>query len=185
MKIAYALLYPGEEENSNQMRALRATDPVDIIVDTLNGSAPKRRNRTRMLRELKRGSRLAVERGERLVDSVDELFDLIFILRETECSLVFIAEGLTFNGESAIELGLVKSLKTDLAKRSRRFSLSRFRANGGRAGRKSVVDEQKLLQAKMLFNQGTPIPEVAAIIGCSKRTAGRIKNGEHVSCMHR
>jgi len=166
----------------------RGFDFHDEYVDRITGSAEKRRELDRLVKDARLGKFkvVVIYALDRIARDTRFLLNLIHELEGYGVSLISLRESVDLTtpvGRAVLQiLGSISELEKNLISERIKTALAvkkltaQKTGSGWRCGRKPV-DHEKVEHAKALLAQGKSIRETASIVGLGKSTVERIKRG--------
>ena len=179
MLIGYARVSTGEQDLALQLDALKAAGCARWFSDTASGSLQDRPQLKRALEELRDGEdTLVVWRLDRLGRSLRHLIELIGELERRRLGFRSLTEGIdttTSSGRLVFHIfGAIAEFERQLIRERRQAGLMAARARGRRAGRRTVITEDKLRVARELLAGGQhTMGQIAGTIGVGRATLYR------------
>ena len=182
MKVGYARVSTDEQTTALQRDALRAAGCERIFEDRgVSGAVTNRPQLDRCFAALGAGDVLVVWKLDRLGRSLSHLLELADQLRERGVGFQSLSEAIdTTTPQGTLVFHLLGALaQFERSLIAERTSAGRAAAmkRGVRFGRPARLTAQQLAHARKLIDEGTPVPEVASLLGVSRATAYRALSG--------
>jgi len=178
-RIGYARVSTDDQTTALQADALKATGCERVFEDrNVSGAMTKRPQLDRCMKHVQSGDVLVVWKLDRLGRSLGHLIELVAGLQERRVGFQSLTEAIDTTTPQGI---LVFHLMGALAQFER--SLIAERTGAGRAaakkrgvrfGRPRRLTDAQVAHARKLAESGTPMPEIADLMGISRATAYRM-----------
>jgi Enterobacteriaceae phage serine recombinase len=178
-KIGYARVSTDDQSTALQADALKAVGCEVVFEDrNVSGAITKRPQLDRCMKRLQSGDVLVVWKLDRLGRSLGHLIELVAGLEERRVGFQSITEAIdttTPHGTLLFHLmgALAQFERSLIAERTGAGRIA-ARNRGVRFGRPRQLSDAQVAHARKLAQAGTPMPEVAALMGVSRATAYRI-----------
>jgi len=177
MRIGYARVSTLDQSLSLQEDALRAAGCGKIFTDVASGARTDRPGLEDLLNYVRPGDMLVVWKLDRLGRSLPHLIETVNDLNKRGVGLRSLKEKI--ETESAAGrmffniMAVLAQFERELIQERTKAGLASARARGRMGGRKPILTDSKLAQAKTLLNGGTKFIEVCRTLQCSPRTLRR------------
>ena len=160
-----------------QHDALSAAGCWRTFTDTASGSKTDRPELGEVLAALRPGDTLVVWRLDRLGRSLPHLIETVRGLEARGVGFRSLQESIdttTPGGRLVFHVfASLAEFERDLIRERTHAGLAAARARGRKGGRPTVVTPAKAKQARKMIDEGTPLAEVAAVVGVSRSTLYR------------
>jgi len=170
--IGYARVSTADQNLSLQLDALRAAGCARIFEDRVSGAKENRPGLNAALAWLREQDTLAVWRLDRLGRSMPHLVGTVRDLERAGVGFRSLTEGIdttTPGGTLVFHIfGALAQFERDLIRERTRAGLSAATVRGRRGGRRPVMTEARLRQARTLLAHGLTVREAAARIKVGK-----------------
>ena len=177
MRVGYARVSTLDQSLNLQEDALRQAGCGKIFTDTASGVRTDRPGLDDLLNYLRPGDTLVVWKLDRLGRSLPHLVELVGQLSKRGVALRSVKEKIdTESAAGRMFLNIMASLaqfERELIQERTKAGLAAARARGRLGGRKPILSESKLSQARTLLAANTPFIEVCRTLQCSPRTLRR------------
>ncbi len=175
--IGYARVSTGDQTTDLQVDALTRAGCERILTETASGAKTDRPILAATLGILQPGDTLVVWRLDRLGRSLPHLLETMRVLQEKEIEF----RSLTENIDTSSAMGklifhvsaALAEFERELIRERTRAGLAAARARGRTGGRASVMTAKRLTEARRMMAEGTPVKEVAEVLGVSRATLYR------------
>ena len=173
MKIGYARCSTLDQNPALQIDALRKAGCEKIFTDEgVSGAATKRPQLDACLKALKKGDVLTVWRLDRLGRSLSHLMQITKHLGDSGVGFQSLSEAIdTTSATGKLLLHLLgavaefeRSLIVERTKAGRAAAVRR----GVRFGRMPTITPKQAAHARKMRDAGEAVPDIAAVIGCSR-----------------
>ena len=175
--LGYARVSTLEQDAALQHDALRAAGCFRSWTDTASGSLTDRPELGAVMDALRPGDTLVVWRLDRLGRSLPHLIGIVRSLAERGVGFRSLQEAIdttTPGGRLVFHIfGSLAEFERDLIRERTMAGLAAARRRGRVGGRPSVMTEAKTKQAARMVKAGTPLTEVADVLGVSRTTLYR------------
>ncbi len=175
--LGYARVSTTVQDPVLQLDALSAAGCWRTWTDTASGSRSERPQLVEVMAALRPGDTLTVWRLDRLGRSLPHLIETVRGLVERGVGFRSLQESIdttTPGGRLVFHIfGSLAEFERDLIRERTYAGLAAARARGRRGGRPSVMTAVKRKQATRMIAEGTPLSEVAAVVGVSRSTLYR------------
>lgn len=178
-KVGYSRVSTGKQEQRMQIQALK-DEGCDYVVSEVGSGADQnaRPQLASLIASLAEGDTLVVWRMDRLARSVKELTGIATNLQDRGISLRSLTEHIdttTPHGRMIFHFfALLAQFERDLIVERTRAGLEAARAKGRRGGRKRLLSESQLKQARRWLDAGQMTQQQAArALGVSRATLAR------------
>ena len=183
-KYGYARVSTSRQHTDNQIADLRREGvPEDsIVTETISGATPwkSRPELKRLVRKLHTGDTLTVAKLDRLGRNALDVLNLIDVLKKRQISVRILNLGIDTSGAGGklflLLLAGFAEFERNIIRERVIAGLETARAKGTRLGRRPMLPEDGLAQARRLKAQGLSAREVAGLMHISKMTAWRAMN---------
>ena len=178
-KIGYARVSTDDQTTALQTDALQAAGCVHVFSDrNVSGAMTNRPQLDRCMKQLRAGDVLVVWKLDRLGRSLGHLIELVAGLKERGVGFLSLTEAIdttTPQGELVFHvLGALAQFERSLIAERTAAGRVAARKRGVRFGRPRALTDAQVAHARSLAQGGTPMPEVAALMGVSRATAYRM-----------
>jgi len=175
--LGYARVSTTVQDPALQHDALSAAGCWRTFTDTASGSRTDRPQLGEVMAALRPGDTLAVWRLDRLGRSLPHLIDTVRGLEARGVGFRSLQEAIdttTPGGRLVFHVfASLAEFERDLIRERTQAGLSAARARGRMGGRPTVLTPAKAKQARKMIAEGTPIVEVATVVGVSRSTLYR------------
>jgi DNA invertase Pin-like site-specific DNA recombinase len=175
--LGYARVSTTVQDPALQHDALSAVGCWRTWTDTASGSRTDRPQLAEVMAALRAGDALAVWRLDRLGRSLPHLIDTVRGLESRGVGFRSLQESIdttTPGGRLVFHVfASLAEFERDLIRERTQAGLSAARARGRMGGRPTVLTPVKAKQARKMIAEGTPIVEVATVLGVSRSTLYR------------
>ena len=175
--LGYARVSTLEQDAALQHDALSAAGCFRTWTDTASGSLTDRPELAALMDALRPGDTLVVWRLDRLGRSLPHLIETVRGLAERGIgfrSLQELIDTTTPGGRLVFHIfGSLAEFERDLIRERTMAGLAAARRRGRVGGRPTVMTEAKTKQAARMVKAGTPLTEVAEVLGVSRTTLYR------------
>ena len=175
--LGYARVSTLEQDAALQHDALRAAGCFRSWTDTASGSLTERPELGAVMDALRPGDTLVVWRLDRLGRSLPHLIETVRGLAERGMGFRSLQENIdttTPGGRLVFHVfGSLAEFERDLIRERTMAGLAAARRRGRVGGRPTVMTEAKTKQAARMVKAGTPLTEVADVLGVSRTTLYR------------
>ena len=175
--LGYARVSTTVQDSALQHDALRAAGCRWVWTDTASGSKTDRPELTEVMAALSEGDTLCVWRLDRLGRSLPHLIETVRGLEERGVGFRSLQEAIdttTPGGRLVFHIfGSLAEFERDLIRERTQAGLTAARARGRLGGRPTVMTPGKARQARKMIAEGTPLSEVADVVGVSRSTLYR------------
>lgn len=177
MLVGYCRVSTNDQNLDLQRDALRKAGCERVFSDTTSGISRERSGLSDALRALQRGDTLVVWKLDRLGRSLAHLIDVVSDLEARGVGFRSLTESLdttTAGGRLVFHVfAALGEFERDLIRERTKAGLVAARQRGRIGGRPRLVTTDKLDAAKKLLASGTPIGDVARVIGVGRSTLYR------------
>jgi len=178
--LGYARVSTTVQDPALQHDALRAAGCRWVWTDTASGSRADRPQLLEVMAALGEGDTLCTWRLDRLGRSLPHLIDTVRGLEDRGVGFRSLQESIdttTPGGRLVFHIfGSLAEFERDLIQERTKAGLSAARARGRLGGRPTVLTAAKAKQAQRMIAEGTPLVEVATVVGVSRSTLYRRLN---------
>lgn len=180
----YARISTPNQDDTAQVDALRRAGVADdcLFIDHASGTRTDRPELVRMLTQMDTGDVLTVWKLDRLGRSTSHLVNLINELGQRGIQFRSLTEGMdTTTAQGALLFTILAGFaqfERDLIAERTRAGLEAARARGKRPGRPTVVRPEQASLVHHLRANGMTQAKIAASVGLSPATVGRVLRGE-------
>jgi DNA invertase Pin-like site-specific DNA recombinase len=175
--LGYARVSTTVQDPALQHDALSAAGCWRTFTDTASGSKTDRPELGEVLAALRPGDTLVVWRLDRLGRSLPHLIETVRGLEARGVGFRSLQESIdttTPGGRLVFHVfASLAEFERDLIRERTHAGLAAARARGRKGGRPTVVTPAKAKQARKMIDEGTPLAEVAAVVGVSRSTLYR------------
>ncbi len=175
--MGYARVSTTVQDPALQHDALSAAGCWRTFTDTASGSKTDRPELGEVLAALRPGDTLVVWRLDRLGRSLPHLIETVRGLEARGVGFRSLQESIdttTPGGRLVFHVfASLAEFERDLIRERTHAGLAAARARGRKGGRPTVVTPAKAKQARKMIDEGTPLAEVAAVVGVSRSTLYR------------
>ena len=184
--VGYARVSTTAQDPALQLDALTEAGCPRIFTDTASGAKTDRPELAKALDYLRPGDVLVVWRLDRLGRSLPHLVQTLADLEARGIGFRSLTEGLettTPAGRFVTSVFMaLAAFERDLIRERTMAGLHAARSRGRLGGRRPVLSESDLAQARDLLAPGTrSVAEVAAVLGCGRSTLYRALGGDGVA----
>lgn len=177
MKIGYARISTADQNLDLQRDALAQAGCDRLFEDQASGSRADRPGLVEATEFVRKGDVLLVWRLDRLGRSLPHLLDVVGGLAERGVGFRSLTESIdttTSGGKLVFHVfGAIAEFERSLIRERTHAGLKAARARGRVGGRPRAMTGEKIVAAKRLLRDGTPVREVAEVIGVSVPTLYR------------
>ncbi|MBI1492032.1 recombinase family protein [Halocynthiibacter styelae] len=178
MKIGYARVSTGEQSVEAQVDALKAAGCEKIFREVASGAKNDRPVLKQALDYLRSGEdTLVTYKLDRVARSLPHLIEIMEHLKSRDVGFQSLTEEINTNSAGGKLLfhimGAIAEFERDLIRERTNAGLQAARKAGRVGGRPRVMDDHKIIAARSLLDQGTPVKDVAMAIGVSVPTLYR------------
>lgn len=184
-RIGYGRISTSDQNSSSQEDALRKANVDSMFIDTFTGTKASRPQLDRMKEQLRSGDTLVVTRLDRLGRSTKDLLNLVSDLEDQKVNLEVLEQSInTSTPEGKVFLTMIAAFaefERNIMQSRTMDGLAAARARGRVGGRKTVMTQSKISNAKRMYADGMPITEIAEVLGVSRPTVYRtldVKQGK-------
>jgi len=172
--MGYARVSTAEQSADGQLDALRAAGVERIWTDVGSGARADRPALAEMLAAVAAGDTVVVTRLDRLGRSLPDLLGLVEDLAARDVGLRSLAEQIdttSATGRLVLHVfGALAEFERALMYERTMAGLAAARARGRIGGRPRALTGARLAHARQLAGTGTPVREIAAILGVARST---------------
>ena len=177
MLIGYARISTDDQDLALQRDALTAAGCDRIFDDTMSGAKAERPGLREALDFCRQGDILVVWRLDRLGRSLTNLIELMTALNEREIGFKSLSEQIdTTTSQGKLIFHIFASMaefERDLIRERTNAGLKAARARGRVGGRPKALTEEKAKQAQTLYDNLTPVAEIARTLNVGVATIYR------------
>lgn len=177
MKIGYARISTGEQNNALQLDALKAAGCERIFKDVATGASVQRVQLQKCLKSLQEGDILAVYKLDRLGRSLGHIIALLDELKARGVAFQSITEVIdttTATGRAMWQmLGIMAELERSLIVERTKAGRAAAVARGVKMGRKTALDDEQKKHISSLLEQGSDIHKIMKLFKVSRATLYR------------
>ena len=178
MKVGYIRTSKKDQNPELQRRDLVAYGCERFFEEQISSRKADRPELRAAMDYCREGDEFVVWKLDRFGRSLQELIELVEVLKERGVEFVSLRESLdttTPGGKLVYHVfGAVAEFERDLILERTMAGLEAARARGRKGGRKPVMDEKKIaLASKLMRDRETPISEVCEAVGVSRATLYR------------
>lgn len=173
-KIGYVRVSSTDQNTERQLDGL-ALDRV--FTDKISGKSTDRPQLQEMLRFVRDGDHLYVHSMDRLARNLIDLRQMVKDLTRRGVRIIFVKEGLTFNGEDAAMSVLLLSVMGAVAEFERAIIRERqaegiriAKLKGVYKGRKAALTDEQIEEVRRKIAAGIPKTRIAREYKCSRET---------------
>jgi len=180
----YARVSTTTQDDTAQVEALHRADVTDahLFIDHASGTRTDRPELNRMWDQMQSGDVLTVWKLDRLGRSTSHLVSLVNDLGQRGIQFRSPTEGMdTTTAQGALLFTILAGFaqfERDLIAERTRAGLEAARARGRRPGRPTVVRPEQASLVRHLRASGMTQAKIAASVGLSPATVGRVLRGE-------
>ncbi|MEA5647684.1 MAG: recombinase family protein [Cutibacterium granulosum] len=180
----YARVSTTTQDDTAQVEALHRADVTDdhLFIDHASGTRTDRPELNRMWDQMQSGDVLTVWKLDRLGRSTSHLVSLVNDLGQRGIQFRSLTEGMdTTTAQGALLFTILAGFaqfERDLIAERTRAGLEAARARGKRPGRPTVVRPEQASLVHHLRASGMTQAKIAASVGLSPATVGRVLRGE-------
>ena len=175
--VGYARVSTPEQSLELQEKALKKQRCIKIFTDVASGKRGDRPGLEAALEFLREGDTLVVWKLDRLGRSVQHLIEIVNELKQRKIGFRSLTEHIRTDTAAGMMffqmVGIFAEFERELIRERTITGLAAARARGRTGGRKPVLDDKEIAQAKILKEAKTPLRQIAKTLGCSPRTVGR------------
>ena len=173
MLIGYARVSTEDQNVDLQTDALTKAGCEKIFADKVRGATSERKGLNTALDMLRPGDVLVVWRLDRLGRSLKHLIELVGQLEQENIGFRSLSENIdttTSGGRLVFHVfGALAEFERNLIRERTKAGLDAARARGRKGGRKNVMDEKKIRQAKALLNDpNNTITDICKTLGIGR-----------------
>lgn len=185
MKIGYARVSTDDQNLDLQLDALKKAGCETIYEEKASGKSADRPELDSCLKALRQGDTLVVWRLDRLGRSLPDLVRIIESLHTQGVAFESIAEKIE-TGSAAGKLvfhvfAALAEFERNLIRERTLAGLTAARSRGRVGGRRRLLDEKKIAQARALLLGGTSYPDAAKTLGVSDMTLYRAVPAQEIN----
>ena len=177
MKIGYARISTGEQNNALQLDALKAVGCERIFEDTATGASVQRPQLQKCLKSLQDGDILAVYKLDRLGRSLGDIIGLLDGLKARGVafqSITEVVDTTTATGRAMWQmLGIMAELERSLIAERTQAGKAAAVARGVKMGRKPLLEAEQIKHISNLLEQGSDIHNIMKLFKVSRSTLYR------------
>lgn len=177
MKIGYARVSTDDQNLDLQLDALKKAGCETIYEEKASGKSADRPELDACLKALRQGDTLVVWRLDRLGRSLPDLVRIVESLHTEGVAFESIAEKIeTSSAAGKLVFHVFAALaefERNLIRERTLAGLTAARSRGRVGGRRRLLDDKKIAQARALLLGGTRYPDAAATLGVSEMTLYR------------
>lgn len=177
MKIGYARISTGEQNNALQLDALKAVGCERIFEDTATGASVQRPQLQKCLKSLQEGDILAVYKLDRLGRSLGDIIGLLDGLKARGVafqSITEVVDTTTATGRAMWQmLGIMAELERSLIVERTQAGKAAAVARGVKMGRKPLLENEQKAHISSLLEQGSDIHKIMKLFKVSRSTLYR------------
>ncbi len=175
--LGYARVSTAEQDAALQHDALSAAGCWKVWTDVVSDAKTDRPQLALVLEALQPGNTLVVWRLDRLGRSLPHLIETVKELEGRGVGFRSLTESIdttTPGGRLIFHIfGSLAEFERDLIRERTTAGLAAARARGRTGGRPTVMTTAKIRAAKRMITAGTPLTEVAAVLGVGRATLYR------------
>jgi DNA invertase Pin-like site-specific DNA recombinase len=182
MKIGYARVSTKDQNLDLQNDALLKAG-CEKIYSEKESSMKQRPELEKLMENIRNGDVIVIWKLDRLGRSLKDLISLVEKFNEAKVGLVSIKDNIdTSTPQGRLFLNIIASLaefERDIIVERTKAGLAAARRKGRLGGRPKGLSEEKMIKAKnakKLYEQGVPVPEIVASIGISRASLYRYLN---------
>jgi DNA invertase Pin-like site-specific DNA recombinase len=178
MIYGYARVSTDDQNSDLQLKALKKAGCKTFFKDEgISGATMKRPSLLRCLKALQAGDTLTVWKLDRLGRSLRDLIHILDDLRSRHVRFQSITEAIdteTPTGRAMWQMiGVLAELERSMIGERTRAGVKAAQSRGVKFGRKRKLSAQQVAHARLLINQGEPVPVVANLLGINRATIYR------------
>lgn len=177
MKVGYARISTADQNLDLQRDALAKAGCERIFEDQASGSRADRPGLAEAIEFARKGDVLVVWRLDRLGRSLPHLLDVVGGLAERGVGFRSLTESIdttTSGGKLVFHVfGAIAEFERSLIRERTHAGLKAARARGRVGGRPRAMTAEKVAAARRLLRDGTPVRDVAQVVGVSLPTLYR------------
>ena len=175
--LGYARVSTADQTADPQSDALSAAGCSRVWTDTASGSTTSRPQLDDLLTHLRSGDTLVVWRLDRLGRSLPHLLQTVDDLDGKGVGFKSLTEAIdttTSGGKLIFSIfGAIAEFERNLIRERTAVGLAAARARGRVGGRPRKMTQNRIRQAKRMRDNGTPLSEIAEILGVGRTTLYR------------
>jgi DNA invertase Pin-like site-specific DNA recombinase len=178
VKYGYARVSTTEQDHAGQVDALKAAGAVKVFSEKISGMRTDRPQLGRAIAALDPGDMLTVTRIDRLARSSRDLLNIVHEIEARGATFESLAE--PWANTNTPQASAMLTILAAVAQLERAFILARTKegrerakANGRKFGPKYKLNEQQIVHAQDLHEEGRGMREIGALLGCSASTISR------------
>lgn len=181
MKIGYARVSTDDQELGLQIDALQEAKCDKIFQDKMSGTKKERPGLEQMLEFAREGDSIVIYRLDRLGRSMTDLIQLVGQLEARKIHLRSLSEDLdttSSTGKLIFHIfGAIAEFERNLIRERTMAGLAAARKRGRLGGRPTKLDEQRIKEIRILFNDPEiAVNDIAKRYGVSRGTIYRALN---------
>jgi DNA invertase Pin-like site-specific DNA recombinase len=177
MLIGYARCSTADQNLDLQRDALKSAGCERIYEDFASGAKADRPGLVQALNQCRPGDSLVVWKLDRLGRSLKQIIHTVDDLSGRHVEFRSLTEGFdTSSNSGRLVFHIIASLsqmERELIRERTVAGLAAARQRGRIGGRRPILHGAKLEAAKKLLDDGTPVRDVAKVVGCSRATLYR------------
>lgn len=183
-RIGYGRVSTADQTARSQEDALKAAQVDRLFVDTFTGTKVSRPELDKAVDQLRAGDVLVITRLDRLGRSTKDLLIIVSLLEEKGVQLEVLDQSIdTSTPEGKLFFTMVAAFaefEREIMRSRTMDGLAAARARGKLGGRKRKLSERQVAEAMRLYNEGTPVQEIADMFSTSRPTIYRAIEGQRV-----
>lgn len=177
MRVGYARVSTSDQSLSGQLDVLNAAGCDRVYEETASGTCADRPVLAEVMRMLRGGDTLVVFKLDRVARSLPHLLEIMKSLNETGVGFRSLTEEInttTPGGRLVFHvMAAISEFERDLIRERTAAGLKAAKARGRTGGRPRKMTDEKVKAAKRLLSSGTPVRDVADMLGISIPTLYR------------
>jgi len=176
-RIGYSRISTTDQSSDSQRDALLRANVDDVFLDTFTGTKASRPEMDKMKASLRSGDTIVVTRLDRLGRSAKDLLNLVSELDSLGVNLMVLEQNInTSTPDGKLFFTMIAAFaefERSIMRARTMDGLASARARGRTGGRKPSLSRMKISTAIKMYSEGTPISQIAEVLGVSRPTIYR------------
>jgi DNA invertase Pin-like site-specific DNA recombinase len=176
-RIGYSRISTTDQSSDSQRDALLRANVDDVYLDTFTGTKASRPEMDKMKALLRSGDTIIITRLDRLGRSAKDLLNLVSELDSLGVNLMVLEQNInTSTPDGKLFFTMIAAFaefERSIMRARTMDGLASARARGRTGGRKPSLSRMKISTAIKMYSEGTPISQIAEVLGVSRPTIYR------------